>query len=100
MTGNLQTFGQVGPVFSLRVGLIVCIYFQISARIPLPALRATLPRGEGMDFFDKLRSRPFWVGSGMDRIYLTARVLYFLVLFTNRTSMEAAKTMPTTTAMG
>ena len=63
-------------------------------------LPATLPRGEGMDFFDKLRSRPIRVGSGMDRIYLTARVLYFLVLFTNRTSMATAKTMPTTTAMG
>ena len=48
MTGNLQTFGQVGPVSSLRVGLIVCINFRISARIPLPALRATLSPGEGI----------------------------------------------------
>ena len=57
-------------------------------------------------FFDRQRadtkkSRPFRVGSGMMYgSYLTARVLYFLILFRNRTSIAAAEARPTTTAMG
>ena len=34
--------------FDFGEGLFVCTDFEITARIPLPALRATLPPGEGM----------------------------------------------------
>ena len=34
---------------NLLLGLIVCINFQIPARIPHPALRATLPRGRELE---------------------------------------------------
>ena len=37
--------------FDLEGGLLVCANFRVFARIPLPALRATLPPGEGIAAF-------------------------------------------------
>ena len=39
------------PVTNLRASLSVCANFQVFARIPHPALRATLPPGEGIATF-------------------------------------------------
>ena len=50
VTLRLQKSEDLLLSFGLRGGLFVCTGFQFSARIPHPALRATLPPGEGIGF--------------------------------------------------
>ena len=47
-SGGLQNVTDLLPRKDRRVGLICCTDFNVISRIPHPALRATLPRGEGM----------------------------------------------------